>query len=809
MGQIVSSAAKPKRCNANQLSQVPTPAAGEHILVSSDNSMNAAGQGNFDCYIVGNGRTAATALPLIKTNADVVEQINQLSQKVWNSSFVGKGDTLSAMHQLDGMRRSGHYRLYLPVTNWDLTGVSAGSRILQIFSYGTLNYSVLDVYKEDTVLPYYDFHVPEDNDRIDIGGRAADGVVVNYYVVDVSYLDIARRSDVLGLDCSPWIYDKKINRSNGKIVTYKGMCLSSPIQLKTGDKISIFSGGTDVNLVSKTDASGAYISSLLSFVYTDLPRRLRKAEYTMTEDAFVRICYTYGFPGSYYEINGIRADTTKLLDELDIINNGNVPIDYIVNMGAVATNGSITSAGTYRYSAPIILKPGWTIAVESKGYNFAPISKTDSIGTTPFTPIVTVTSGDTTTLHKYTYTNMSGIIEYIVCCWRYEDGQTPVYFDDGFSKVAELSVSLQTNKIPDRIVLASTSYVSTARNYILKNEDVNGVDTLLYSKDCGETWASTPNTIGDIVFVHWFADGTCLIAGNHAVYTTKDGLTFTQSTILDENGASFTPSYNAFYRLGNYDSPYYEVDGKEVLIWNDYGISTGYVSRIWYSEDNGATIRCICAVNITRDINDVVINPRHFHRTFVDKNGVLWITSGDAGAECMLIRGTYSNGAWSFEILASGNEWKFGQFWINGPYAYAVTDYTNGDRPTGIIRWPLSKIADSTYFEYVATIPNESPVSSYFEDNVGVKIILPDGIGYKKFYMAQNNYDFKQVNIEMADNVAPMVLIGPNYKGECIVNGIAGYSTTQPLRLNYRRYMLSDGLRNAGVLSFAVVQNLI
>ena len=64
MGQIVSSAAKPKRCNANQLSQVPTPAAGEHILVSSDNSMNAAGQGNFDCYIVGDGQTAATDLPL-------------------------------------------------------------------------------------------------------------------------------------------------------------------------------------------------------------------------------------------------------------------------------------------------------------------------------------------------------------------------------------------------------------------------------------------------------------------------------------------------------------------------------------------------------------------------------------------------------------------------------------------------------------------------------------------------------------------------------------------------------------------------
>lgn len=64
MGQIVSSAAKPKRCNLQSLSSLETPAAGEHILVSSDNSMNAAGQGNFDCYIEGDGTKAATALEL-------------------------------------------------------------------------------------------------------------------------------------------------------------------------------------------------------------------------------------------------------------------------------------------------------------------------------------------------------------------------------------------------------------------------------------------------------------------------------------------------------------------------------------------------------------------------------------------------------------------------------------------------------------------------------------------------------------------------------------------------------------------------
>lgn len=66
MGQIVSGAAKPKRCNIQSLSQLGIPAAGEFILVSSDNSMNAAGQGNFDCYIIGSGITAASALELKK-----------------------------------------------------------------------------------------------------------------------------------------------------------------------------------------------------------------------------------------------------------------------------------------------------------------------------------------------------------------------------------------------------------------------------------------------------------------------------------------------------------------------------------------------------------------------------------------------------------------------------------------------------------------------------------------------------------------------------------------------------------------------
>lgn len=82
MGQIVGLNAKCKRANLNALGSVPTPAAGEHILVSSDNSMNAAGQGNFDCYIVGNGQTAATALPLQRIDENIESKIAEIAEKL-------------------------------------------------------------------------------------------------------------------------------------------------------------------------------------------------------------------------------------------------------------------------------------------------------------------------------------------------------------------------------------------------------------------------------------------------------------------------------------------------------------------------------------------------------------------------------------------------------------------------------------------------------------------------------------------------------------------------------------------------------
>lgn len=77
MGQIRGKNAHIDACNLRSLSSFGTPAAGQHILVSTDNSATADGQGDFDAYVEGDGVTAATALPLHKFKAEELDiQLN-------------------------------------------------------------------------------------------------------------------------------------------------------------------------------------------------------------------------------------------------------------------------------------------------------------------------------------------------------------------------------------------------------------------------------------------------------------------------------------------------------------------------------------------------------------------------------------------------------------------------------------------------------------------------------------------------------------------------------------------------------------
>ncbi len=99
MGQIIGRTAKPDACNLRSLSSFGTPAAGQHILVSTDNSAMQNGQGYFDAYVVGDGHTAATELPLQKFKAEELEEY--LGANLYYSFDVAAGATTPTTQRLD------------------------------------------------------------------------------------------------------------------------------------------------------------------------------------------------------------------------------------------------------------------------------------------------------------------------------------------------------------------------------------------------------------------------------------------------------------------------------------------------------------------------------------------------------------------------------------------------------------------------------------------------------------------------------------------------------------------------------------
>lgn len=89
MGQIRGKKAHVSACNIRSLSSFGIPYAGMHILVSTDNSAMADGNGDFDAYVVGDGVTKAEDLEL-KQIIDVREQKNGNSEEYVPLNFYRK-----------------------------------------------------------------------------------------------------------------------------------------------------------------------------------------------------------------------------------------------------------------------------------------------------------------------------------------------------------------------------------------------------------------------------------------------------------------------------------------------------------------------------------------------------------------------------------------------------------------------------------------------------------------------------------------------------------------------------------------------
>lgn len=363
----------------------------------------------------------------------------------------------------------------------------------------------------------------------------------------------------------------------------------------------------------------------------------------------------------------------------------------------------------------------------------------------------------------------------------------------------------------------ATDIIATTRNYILEYLTESGTDYFRFSNDCGRTWTMTENTIGDITFVHFFSDGTALVCSTDYCYTTTDFTTFTKSSVYDYDGSEFVSDTDAhsFYFLGWQTNKYHELNGQEVLIWSDYNIQSGYVSRVWMSLDKGATIRCILKNNETTDTDGNTISTRHFHNVWLeDDYNTLWVTSGDTTTQCRLTKGTYSNDSWTWETIGTpGVLYKMGQVIVKRPYAYFVTDYTDGTNTTGLVVCPIATLDDPTTFRYLYKTDDNAPLTKWFEDSNGNKVILGDGATYNKLWFARGNYSFTSIPITYSTSTLAFGnLIGSNALGQVVVqySSSGGYDNAYNPTLNGRtRFLLSEIMHDAGISDFGTPQNII
>lgn len=372
--------------------------------------------------------------------------------------------------------------------------------------------------------------------------------------------------------------------------------------------------------------------------------------------------------------------------------------------------------------------------------------------------------------------------------------------------------SSNNNVVPDNLTLPAREYVfATAMNYILKTEIIDGTDYIKISQDLGKTWTQIPNILGDIVSYHFFSDGTIMLCSPQKVYWTNDYLTLNEATVYDHDGSVFVPTSRHFFAMQTGDKLDF-VGDTEIYAWGDYHVD-GTPARIWYTTDNGRTIKCSARFGVT-NMGGVVRSIRHIHRVYYHQKSDYWyVTTGDSGNECMIIRGRFtpSTDTWAWEVLNSGIYYKFGNIMIDDDnMAFMITDYTEASQSEekGIYRVHASNLGDfSKYRMIYKAEPSEwgaiAPVSLLLDPN-GSKVILPDYLGAGYIWVASEGLDFKRVTV--SPNILLAYTIGENYKGDiyCVA-----YEGGNNLRLNSGSYNLTKALRNAGMSNFMRGSTLI
>lgn len=353
-----------------------------------------------------------------------------------------------------------------------------------------------------------------------------------------------------------------------------------------------------------------------------------------------------------------------------------------------------------------------------------------------------------------------------------------------------------------------TDIIKTYKNYVLREVIEGETRKFFYSKDSGATFTESENTLGLITYLAWFSTGRAIIATSTKCYYTDDFKSFTESNVLDYNGEKFIPNSVHFGDLtACFHDETFIANGKEGMFWVDYGGPSGYIPRAWFTNDYGVTVKCVLKNNETM-IDEQLFSIRHFHASAWDPfDNCIWINTGDHTNECYIIKGVLQeDDNWKFTIVQRGSDNdKYGGMIVNKLHVDMISDFTGG-RNTGILR--MAKLQPEKSFEYVYNSGGKQPISNYFFDSVGNRILLHPTEVIGKMLYAKRDLNFKQCTVRFNGATKIPFYLSNNYNGTVVVVGFpSNWNPITDIYLNsQKRYLLSEGFIKGGVSDFGKIE---
>ncbi len=240
---------------------------------------------------------------------------------------------------------------------------------------------------------------------------------------------------------------------------------------------------------------------------------------------------------------------------------------------------------------------------------------------------------------------------------------------------------------------------------------------IFLSEDNSRTW---PHRLAfadarNITFSHIFKNGNVLFATQNKLFLSTDNLgTYKEIILKDKNGKDYfphkpqNPEFPGWYfnTLTGINS--WQIDGKEILVWGNYGNVAGGATptNIYYSTDNGESVKLAYSFGqnpFRRDngarggdtgtlLGDADNNVfcRHIHSVAYNPvENAFYACTGDSDRseffECHWLRGTYDSvkDKWDWKVIITNNlnsRYKAGGINFVDGKLYWISD-ANGPEP--------------------------------------------------------------------------------------------------------------------------------